>query len=92
MLAEALDHRTAAGLPTAGLATRLVTSPQRGLLGERDLRRLSAIADQLPEGSTDQVILDAGLGRLAQDLGNQELAVHHWSRLGRTAGDPSGRW
>jgi DNA-binding CsgD family transcriptional regulator len=81
LLAEALDHRAAAGMPTGDLATRILSSPQRRLLGVDGLRRLASIADDLPAGSSDQQTLDAEIGKLASVLGDQELALHHWLRL-----------
>lgn len=91
LLAEAVEHRRAAGLPTAELAIRLVASPQRRLLGEADLRRLSAIASDLAPGSAEQLQLDRGLGRLAGVLGFQELALQHAVRRAAHQPDASGR-
>jgi DNA-binding CsgD family transcriptional regulator len=87
LLAEALDHRATAGLPTAGLAARLVDSPQRRLVGEEQLRRVSSIADTLPAGASEQLDLDRGIGRLAAEVGEQDLALRHWSRVATNAGD-----
>jgi DNA-binding CsgD family transcriptional regulator/tetratricopeptide (TPR) repeat protein len=86
-LAEALDHRALAGLPTADLALRLVESPARGLLEGDALGRLSSIADGLRAGSSEQLNLDQGLGRLAAELGDQDLAVRHWTRVVHGARD-----
>lgn len=80
-LAEALDHRVAAGLPTAALAIRLASSPQRRLLGADQLTRLSTIADGLAAGSRDQRLLDRDLARLAAELGEYELSLRHWNRV-----------
>jgi DNA-binding CsgD family transcriptional regulator len=87
-LAEALDHRAAAGLPTAPLARRIVASPQRRLLGAGDLRRLSLIADSLPAGSAEQREIDEGIARLAVELGERERAIRHWGRVATTTDDP----
>ena len=81
LLAEALDHRIAAGLPTSDLAARLLESPQRRLIGIDGLRRLAAIADAVEAGSAVQVRLDRGIGKLAGVLGEQNLAMRHWSRV-----------
>jgi DNA-binding CsgD family transcriptional regulator len=89
VLSEALDHRAAAGLATADLAARLLRSPQRRLIGVEGLRRLGAIADELPGGSAAQLSLDAEIGKLAGVLGDQELAARHWLRLAEL--DPSPR-
>jgi hypothetical protein len=87
LLAEALDHRTAAGLPTLPLAKRLLASPGRRLIGSDLFGRLSAIAEAQPAGTSDQLELDAGLGTLASEQGEQILAIRHWSRVASTAGD-----
>jgi hypothetical protein len=50
LLAEALDHRTAAGLPTLPLGKRLVASPGRRLIGPDLFGRLSAIAEAQSAG------------------------------------------
>lgn len=91
LLREALEHRRAAGLPTAELATRLVASPQRRLLGSEGLRVLASIADDLEPGSDEQLVLDEALGELAGALGEQELAVERWTRLGERTRDPRAR-
>ena len=91
LLAESLDHRTAAGLPTAPLAKRLLASPGRRLIGLDLLARLAAIADSLAAGTPDQLELDAAVGRLASEQGELDLALRHWSRVATTAGDPGER-
>ena len=88
MLAEALDHRTAAGLPTAEIAARIVTSPLRRLIGVDLLRRLSGIAEAVPITEAGQAELDAGIGRLAGDLAEGDLAIRHWSRVAAGADGP----
>jgi DNA-binding CsgD family transcriptional regulator/tetratricopeptide (TPR) repeat protein len=90
LLAEALDHRAAAGLPTADLAARLLRSPQRRLMSLDGLRRLSSIADGDP-GSTGQLELDCEIGKLASILGEQALAMRHWLRAAATDIDPPRR-
>ena len=87
LLAEALDHRTAAGLPTLPLGKRLVASPGRRLIGPDLFGRLSAIAEAQSAGTADQLELDAGLGKLASEQGEQDLAIRHWSRVAMTAED-----
>jgi hypothetical protein len=62
LLREALEHRTAAGMATTDLAMRMVTSPQRRLLGNDGLAVLASIADGLKAGSAEQLILDMALG------------------------------
>lgn len=91
LLAEALDHRVEAGLPTADLAARLLESPQRRLIGIDGLRRLAAISDALATGSDAQVRLDRGIGQVAGMLGEQHLSMRHWSRAAGSDADPRGR-
>jgi DNA-binding CsgD family transcriptional regulator len=91
LLREALEHRRAVGLPTAELASRLVTSPQRRLLGSEGVRVLASIADDLEPGSDVQLVLDEALGELAGALGEQELAIERWTRLGERTRDPRTR-
>jgi DNA-binding CsgD family transcriptional regulator len=91
LLAEALEHRTAAGMPTAGLALRMVTSPQRRLLGRDGLRLLATIADGMEAGSAEQIALDATLGELGGILGEQRLAMERWNRVSEFGTDPRGR-
>jgi hypothetical protein len=91
LLDEALRHRDAAGMPAAELATRLVRSAQRRLLGVDTLRLLGAISDAAELGAADQQVLDAGLGDLAASLGEQDLALGRWLRLARGSADPATR-
>jgi DNA-binding CsgD family transcriptional regulator len=86
-LAEALDHRAAAGLPTLPLAKRLVASPGRRLIGPDLFDRLSAIVDAQAAGTADQLELDSALGKLAGEQGQQNLAIRHWTRVAMTAED-----
>lgn len=91
LLREALEHRVAAASPTADLALRIVTSPQRRLLGRDGLSILASIADGLEPGSAHQVALDEALGELAGVLGEQQLAIERWGRIGELSDDPSKR-
>jgi DNA-binding CsgD family transcriptional regulator len=91
LLAEAIDHRLAAGLPTGELAARMLRSPQRRLLGVDGLRRLASIADAAGPGSVDQQLLDKEIGELASVLGDQGLALRHWLRLAEHDGTAGGR-
>ena len=84
-LAEALDHRAAAGRPTVALAKRIVASPGRRLIGPELFRRLSEIAAAQPPGTADQLELDAALGRLAGEQGEQDVAIRQWTRVANTA-------
>lgn len=91
LLREALEHRVAAGSPTAELALRMVTSPQRRLLGSDGLSILASIANGMEDGSAQQVALDEALGELAGVLGEQQLAIERWSRVGELSGDAAKR-
>ena len=86
-LGEALEHRAAAGLPTAPLALRLLSSRQRRLIGGEGLRLIASISDGLDPGSPEQVQLDAGIGELAAVLGDQELALERWTRVSERSED-----
>ena len=85
LLAEALDHRLAAGLPTPPLARRLLASRGRRLIGPDLFGRLAAIAEAPLAGTADQLELDAALGKLASEQGEQDLAIRHWSRVATSA-------
>lgn len=91
LLAEAMDHRAAVGLPTAALAGRLLRSPQRRLLSIDALARLAAIADASEPGSDEQLGLDREIGKLAGILGEQNLSMRHWQRVAATESGPAGR-
>jgi DNA-binding CsgD family transcriptional regulator len=88
MLGEALEHRAAAGLPTAALASRLLASPQRRLIGADGLRLMATISNGLDSGTREALELDSGIGELAAVLGDQELAIDRWSRVIERSGDP----
>jgi DNA-binding CsgD family transcriptional regulator len=87
-LGEALEHRISAGLPTADLASRMLASPRRRLIGGEGLQTLASISDGLAAGTPEQVALDSAIGELAAVLGHQELAFNRWSRVGQGAADP----
>jgi DNA-binding CsgD family transcriptional regulator len=86
-LLEALDHRQAAGLPMDSLAIRLLASSERRLMEADHLRILASVADKLEQGSAEQLTIDAGIGQLAGILGEQELAMVHWSRVANRGGE-----
>lgn len=81
LLREALEHRTAAGLATTPLALRMVTSPQRRMLGNEGLWVLASIADGVEAGSGEQIALDMALAELGSVLGEQTLAMERWNRV-----------
>ncbi len=88
LLYEALEHRAAGGLPTAALASRLLSSPQRRLLGSENLRLLTSSSDSVEPGTPLQVSLDRALAELAAELGEPELAMQRWARVARHSPDP----
>jgi DNA-binding NarL/FixJ family response regulator len=90
-LREALEHRVEAGLPSADLAIRLLSSPQRRLLGVEGLKTIASISDGIEPGTPIQVDIDRRLGELAAVLGDQALALDRWLRVAENASDPSER-
>ena len=91
LLAEALEHRAAAGLPTADIAARMLRSPQRRLLSLDGLKRIGSISDELEVGSATQLSLDRDVGKLAGLIGEQTLSMHHWLRVAARDPDELGR-
>jgi DNA-binding CsgD family transcriptional regulator/tetratricopeptide (TPR) repeat protein len=86
ILLEALDHRRAGGDPVDAIALRLAQSPRRRLLGPAGLRRLLAVADNMPPQPEADALSEA-LGVLAAELGEHEEAFRVWSTrssLGRS--------
>ncbi|MDP8904715.1 MAG: AAA family ATPase [Chloroflexota bacterium] len=91
LLREALEHRQAAGLPSERLALRLVSSPQRRLLGRTELKLLAEISDALPAGRDEQLELDERLGELALLHGEARLSVERWRRVSSSSADAATR-
>ncbi|HEV2006973.1 MAG TPA: AAA family ATPase [Candidatus Limnocylindrales bacterium] len=91
LLAEALEHRASAGLPSAALALQLLTSPRRRLLGRRHLQLIASISDGLASGTPAQVEFDRGLAELAAVLGEHDLAEERWTRVSAGTGNPTQR-
>ncbi len=91
LLREALDHRVAAGQPSAGLALRLTSSPGRRLLNGDDLRLLASISDGLDPGAVARIRIDRALGELGAVIGEVELALERWARVSERAADDSER-
>jgi DNA-binding CsgD family transcriptional regulator/tetratricopeptide (TPR) repeat protein len=87
-LREALEHRRAAGLPAADLASRILDSPSRRLLGVDGLLAVAAIADELDPRSPERLALDVGLAELAVSLGEEPVAIARWSRVAERTPDP----
>jgi len=91
LLAEALDHRLAAGLPAVGIALRVVASPRRRLIGREAMERLSAVVEMLDAGAADRLALQGALARLAGEVGLHEIAIRHWGDLAAATRDPAQR-
>ncbi len=91
LLREALEHRDAAGLPTVQLAGRVLASPRRRLLGPTGLQLLAGIAARLDPSSPERLSLELGLADLASGLGEQEVAIEHWSWVSDRAPDARSR-
>jgi AAA ATPase domain/Zinc-binding dehydrogenase len=87
LLREALDHRVAAGEQPVELASRLVSSPRRRLLGVAGLASIAGVANTtLPTDEAGQA-LHAGLASLAYELGEYALALQCWAVLGEELRD-----
>jgi DNA-binding CsgD family transcriptional regulator len=91
LLREALQRRLAAGMPTADLAVRIATSPQRRLLGRDGLSLLTEIAVRMKPGSPTQLALEEALAELASVIAEQDLALKLWNRVGALSHDPRAR-
>ncbi|HUQ43205.1 MAG TPA: AAA family ATPase [Candidatus Limnocylindria bacterium] len=87
LLAEALEHRLAAGLPAVDVAMRVAASPRRRLIGGAALERLGAVADTLDARDPDRLALQAALARLAGDVGLHETAMRHWDEVAAATDD-----
>jgi DNA-binding CsgD family transcriptional regulator len=87
-LREALGHRHAAGRPSLDLATRLVRSPQRTLLGEDGLALLVSIADQADPADETALELNGAIASLAAALGRHDVALARRLALAERSRDP----
>jgi AAA ATPase domain len=87
-LLAALEHRAAAGTFDVGLALRILASPQRRLIGSDGVRRIIESACEL-EDVAIRVRVDQAAATLAEELGDQALALDRWSTLAGATGDPS---
>ncbi|HEX4747757.1 MAG TPA: AAA family ATPase [Gaiellaceae bacterium] len=83
---EAVEHRMRAGLPLLDLLERLVTHPQRRLLGRDGLMDLYTAAGGA--GGERSLALDTGLAALAVELGDHSLAEELWSAVAESADAP----
>jgi DNA-binding NarL/FixJ family response regulator len=87
LLASALEHRLAAGIPAAELALRIVRCPQRRLLGGEGLSTLGAIADE--SVGADAALLPREVAALASELGEWQVAFERWAALADRGRDPT---
>jgi DNA-binding CsgD family transcriptional regulator len=83
-----LEHRAAAGTFDVDLALRILASPQRRLIGSDGVRRIIESARELDDHAI-RVRVDQAAATLAEELGDQALALDRWSTLARAASDPS---
>jgi DNA-binding CsgD family transcriptional regulator len=74
-LREALGHRHAGGRASLDLASRLVRSPQRTLLGEDGLALLVTIADEADPSDAAVLSLNDELATLAAALGRHDISL-----------------
>lgn len=91
LLREALQRRLAAGMPTAHLAFRIATSPQRRLLGREGLTLLASIATGMPPGSSQQLALEEALAELGSVIAEQDVALRLWTRVSALSKSPDRR-
>jgi DNA-binding CsgD family transcriptional regulator len=87
-LREALGHRHSAGFPSLDLASRLVRSPQRTLLGLDGLRLLESVADDADPLAVETPALQQGVATLATELGEHEQALERWVLVAERAETP----
>lgn len=88
LLLEALQHRRASGQPTLALATRIVNSPRRSLLGEQGLAQLEGVADEVGLAAPEALAFQQAVASLAAELSEHERALHRWTLLGDALTDP----
>jgi DNA-binding CsgD family transcriptional regulator len=80
LLRLALEHRRGAGLPATDLALRLVSAPNRGLLGTGGLRDLGTIADEAEPGA-QTLALRQHVASFALELGSWMIALDRFASL-----------
>lgn len=90
-LREALAHMHAAGLPSVDLASRVVRSPQRTLLGEDGLSLLAAVADEADPHDQAVVWLNQEIAVVASALGRHDIALQRSLVVAGHGRDPSRR-
>ena len=86
-LLAVVEHRTAAGLFDADLALRILASPQRRLVGSDGVRHVTDAVRQLDDNAL-RVSVDEAAAALADELGDQALAIDLWAKVtGATTDD-----
>jgi DNA-binding CsgD family transcriptional regulator len=85
-LLAVLEHRAAAGAMDTDLALRILTSPQRRLIGSDGVRRITESARGLDDSGV-RVSVDRAAAALAAELGDQALALDRWSAVARATPD-----
>jgi len=89
LLQESLIHRREAGMDLADLALRVLGSPRRRLLGRAGLAELAQVADSVELGEPVAAALRLSVAQLAGELGEQQIALDHWSALAAEVSDPA---
>jgi DNA-binding CsgD family transcriptional regulator len=87
-LLASLEHRAAAGTFDVDLGLRILASPQRRLIGSDGVRRIIESARELDDNAT-RIRVDQAAATLAEELGDQALALDRWSTLDHATSDPS---
>lgn len=85
-LQRALEHARSAGTGTLDIASRIVRSPRRRLVGADGLRSLASVADDHagePAGSD----LAHRVATLASEMGEHAVALERWSAISGNAPD-----
>jgi DNA-binding CsgD family transcriptional regulator len=90
-LREALYHRHMSGQPSLELASLLVGSRQRTLLGADGLHLLASIADEADPLSPDVLALHEQVAALATELAEHDEALRLWSLVADRAEAPLNR-
>ena len=86
VMLAALEHRVAAGRFDAALALRILTSPQRRLIGSDGVRSITDSArGEADRGARTRV--DQAAAALAAELGDQELALDRWTAVAEATSD-----
>ena len=91
LLAEALEHRLAAGTSVTSLALRILGAPGRWLLSRDTMSRLEAAADETEAQDSTATELNLQLGLLALELRMPDVALRRLTLVARRDPDPKRR-